>query len=198
MGSGLESGYYVPAVCPGYLFRYCFGGFLMPAVNITPSYQTALACMRMIRHSHVIERCEPLALKLLAAPNLWLAADRQTVRNAFDTVLFDCLDKLGLPRFTLPVEFVAAGVVMFVHPANFFTMCLWSESHGTTADEMAQDRPDFDVFNARQLFAVVTNVYAYSNSIGPGTFENAVDIKVRDALAPIQEPTMDEYDGNPA
>ena len=38
----------------------------------------------------------------------------------FDALLFQSLDELGLPRFTLPVEYVAAAIVAFVHPINYF------------------------------------------------------------------------------
>ena len=98
---------------------------------------------------------------------------------------------LGLPRIALPVEYVAAAIVAFVHPANYFTACQWSESHGATTDEMALSG-EYDRFSARELFAVVCNVYARHDGVGCGTFESRLDAKVNNAINPVNEPPLME------
>ncbi len=167
----------------------------MPHSPISPTYQTAVAMMKMLT-SQVDQSCvDPVGLRVLRRSTLWLSSERNVVRNTFDGLLFQSLDMLGLPRFILPVEYVAAAIVVFVHPVNYFTACLWSESHGATTDELALEG-DYDRFSARQLFSVVCNVYAdtYANNfgVGPGTFTSKVDVKVRDAVSPIEEPSMED------
>ena len=50
---------------------------------------------------------------------------------------------------------------------------------------------EYDLFTARQLFAVVCNVYAQSDGVGPGTFDSRVDVAVRDAIEPLREAPLD-------
>ncbi len=165
----------------------------MPHSPISPTYQTSLAMLRMLKEQVYLDNIDPVGLRILGRSSLWLASERNVVRNTFDGLLFQSLDMLGLPRFILPVEYVAAAIVAFVHPINFFTACLWSESHGATTDELALEG-DYDRFSARQLFAVVCNIYAGNDGVGPGTFTSKVDVKVRDSITPIEEPTMEDYD----
>ena len=160
---------------------------------ISPSFLTAINLMKMISSQVEQANVDPLGLKVLRQPTMWLSSDRSTVRNTFDNMLFQSLDMLGLPRFILPVEFVAAAIVSFVHPVNFFTACLWSESHGSTTDEMALDG-EYDRFSARQLFSVVCNVFANHDGVGPGTFEPAVDSKLSQVINPYEEPALMEDD----
>ena len=160
---------------------------------VSPSYVTALNLMRMIREQVERANVDTLGLKVLSQPTMWLSADRATVRNTFDNLLFQSLDLLGLPRFILPVEYVAAAIVCFVHPVNFLTACLWSESHGSTTDELALDG-EYDRFSARQLYAIVCNVYAGHDGVGPGTFEAVVDSRVSQVLNPVDEPALMEDD----
>ncbi len=163
----------------------------MPHSPISPTYQTALAMLKMLRSQVDMSNIDPVGLRVLARSTLWLSSERNVVRNTFDGLLFQSLDMLGLPRFVLPVEYVAAAIVSFCHPVNYFTACLWSESHGATTDELALEG-DYDRFSARQLFSVVCNIYAGNDGIGPGTFTSNVDVKVRDSISPIEEPSMED------
>ena len=86
---------------------------------ISPSFMTAINLMKMISSQVEKANVDPLGLKVLRQPTMWLSSDRSTVRNTFDNMLFQSLDMLGLPRFILPVEYVAAAIVSFVHPAPF-------------------------------------------------------------------------------
>ncbi len=165
----------------------------MPHSPISPTYQTSLAMLKMLKQQVDRAQVDPVGLRVLCRASLWLASDRSTVRNTFDGLLFQALDMLGLPRFVLPVEFVSAAIVAFVHPVNYFTACLWSESHGATTDELALEG-EYERFSARQLFAIVCNIYAQNDGVGPGTFDSRIDVKIRDALTPIEEPTMEDFD----
>ena len=160
---------------------------------ITPSFDTAYNLMSMIKAQIDTAQVDPLGLKVLSQPTMWLSSDRATVRNTFDGLVFQSLDLLGLPRIALPVEYVAAAIVAFVHPANYFAACQWSESHGATTDEMALSG-EYDRFSARELFAVVCNVYARHDGVGCGTFESRLDAKVSSAINPVNEPPLMEDD----
>ena len=164
---------------------------IMPHSPISPTYQTALAMLKMLKEQVDQANVDPVGLRVLGRGTLWLASERNVVRNTFDGLLFQSLDMLGLPRFILPVEYVAAAIVAFVHPVNYFTACLWSESHGATTDELALEG-DYDRFSARQLFAVVCNIYADNDGVGPGTFTSKVDVKVRDSISPLEEPRLED------
>ena len=160
---------------------------------VSPSFLTAISLMKMINQQVEKANVDPLGLKVLRQSTMWVTSERSTVRNTFDNMLFQSLDMLGLPRFILPVEYVAAAIVSFVHPVNFFTACLWSESHGSTTDEMALDG-EYDRFSARQLFSVVCNVFANHDGVGPGTFESSVDTKISQVINPVDEPDLMEED----
>ena len=160
---------------------------------VTPSYLMAVNLMKMIKQQVTLANVDTLGLKVLSQDQMWTTSDRSTVRNTFDNLLFQSLDLLGLPRFILPVEYVAAGIVCFVHPVNYFTACLWSESHGSTTDELALEG-DYDRFSGRQLFAVVCNVFSNHHGVGPGTFESVMDSRISQVLDPIQEPALEEED----
>ena len=165
---------------------------------VTPSFDTAFNLMKMLKEQIDTSHVDALGLQVLGQPTFWMASDRATVRNTFDNLLFQSLDLLGLPRFILPVEYVAAAIVSFIHPCNYFAACLWSESHGATTDELALEG-EYDRFSARQLYAVVCNVYARHDGIGPGTFESRVDARVASALNPVDEPALMEADNvNPS
>lgn len=138
--------------------------------------------------------------ELLMSPGPWTTIDRSDVRVAFDAILFGTLDSMGLPRFTLPCEYVAAAIAKFVSPVNVMTMCSWSEHHGTSADDMsvAQSSTIIEPVTARQLFAFVSMVLAAS----PGTVSSRYDCAVRNALSEVflrdlvllTEPTEEKED----
>lgn len=193
----MESGFYWYSTGAHYLVCNCVRCFTV-ITTITPSFQTARAMMRLIREQTYRTDLNIQQLRLLSVNQPWASSDRMVVRQTFDALVFQSLDDLGLPRLALPVEYVAAAIVVFVHPVNYLVACTWSESHGSTTDEMAQGG-EYDQFSARQLFAIVCNVYADSNGVGPATFQHKMDCKIRDAEAPLEEPSMeDDNDGYPS
>lgn len=156
--------------------------------EITPTFDLAFNLMKVITQQVRLHNLDDYGLQLLRQNQPWLGSDRATVRNTFDNLLFQSLDLIGLPRLVVPVEYVAAAIVAFVHPVNYMIACFWSESHGATADELALDG-EYDKFSARMLFAVVCHTAALDRSgRGPGTFETVMDKKISDALNPVEEP----------
>lgn len=95
-------------------------------------------------------RCSVAALKELSVANsvdipeddveflhqstIWLAAQRNRARRCIEAFAFGALDIIGLARFPLPAEFVAAVIVQHVNPVNWKIACRvmdgceWSEA----------------------------------------------------------------------
>ena len=69
---------------------------------VSPSFLTAISLMKMINQQVEKANVDPLGLKVLRQPTMWVTSERSTVRNTFDNMLFQSLDMLGLPRFILP------------------------------------------------------------------------------------------------
>jgi len=53
----------------------------------------------------------------------WLGSDRNRMTSVLHTLLMGSIDALGLPRFPLPAEFMAAGICVFVSPVNVHAAC---------------------------------------------------------------------------
>lgn len=87
----------------------------------------------------------------------WVANERSRVRQVVEAAVYGTLDYLGLPRFQVPAEFVAASIAYYVHPVNMMVACTvmngveWSENiiHGI-------ERP----VRAQELFAMVVRIRA--------------------------------------
>lgn len=100
----------------------------------------------------------PDDLKLVTGERSWTAAERHQVTRALDILMFGTMDVLGLPRISVPAEFVAATISMFVQPSNLMVACRWMESTDTkTAEAIGnpQGTVSKEPVNASQLFALV-------------------------------------------
>lgn len=88
----------------------------------------------------------------LTSERLWIALDRARARKCIEAVVYGSLDALGLPRFAVPAEMVAASIVYFVHPSNLRFACLVMEGCQFSENIInGIDRP----LKASELFAHV-------------------------------------------
>ncbi len=94
-------------------------------------------------------------LKLVTSNLPWKAAERNTVVRTMDTLMYGTMDALALPRFEVPAEYVAAAIAMFVKPCNIQPACIWLESSGLSALQMANPSTNQTRIEANQLFALV-------------------------------------------
>lgn len=83
----------------------------------------------------------------------WLANDRNRMRMTLESMLSSTMDVIGVPRFQMPAEFVAAGIALFIAPINIQTCCRFMERI-PTAESLGRAADDSDVMTARQLFAL--------------------------------------------
>lgn len=58
----------------------------------------------------------------------WDVTQRSRVMKTIECLIYGVLDNLGIPRFSVPAEYTAAILVMFVAPANLMVACRWVEA----------------------------------------------------------------------
>lgn len=159
------------------------------AQNFSPSYTTAMLLLRQLAdRPDLVQGVSAQNLKILGQPFFWTTSQRSVYRQAMESILFESLDFIAMPRHRIIVEYVAACITAFVSPCNFFQACSWSEWHGQDADSMASEfsqNAEYEPYTARQLHAVVLNCYAgCPDVIGPSTFQAKMDRAIADRLAP--------------
>jgi hypothetical protein len=122
------------------------------------------------------------AFDLVKGDIQWIATDRPVVVNVINSLIFGSLDLAGLPRFPLPVEYVAAVIVSVVHPTNRMIACSWMESYTHSAQDMAQvSNPDnivHEPITASQCQALVYELSKEDVSDIIPRFEKRCNIKL--------------------
>lgn len=96
-------------------------------------------------------------LKLLCSTIPWKAAERNTVTRTLDILMYGTMDSLGLPRFMVPAEYVAATISMFVKPSNLMVACRWLEQSSISADGLGNpsSTTNQQPIDSSQLFSLV-------------------------------------------
>lgn len=127
------------------------------------NYETAVGAMRLISNIGREGFLDGIGVSRgdfdrLIGDAPWMAVERSRMTGCLQTVINASVDALGLPRFNLPAEFVAAGIVVFVSPVNVHSACVFASGTGTAADlgrgsGICPSTPD-------QLFALVVQLYA--------------------------------------
>lgn len=106
------------------------------------SLSAALGTMKIIRDYASADLdslgIQPTDLETLVGNAPWTVNDRRRVLATLDALMFGSLDKMGLPRVSLPAEFVAAVISVFVHPLNRFVCASWISESGRTQSYAAQ------------------------------------------------------------
>ena len=118
----------------------------------------------------------------------WIGQDRTRVKRILEVLTFGTIDVIGLPRFEVSAEYLAAVLAMFVHPTNILPACRWMEGIGSAENDMlaaghSSDPPHgVETVHARQLFALVLALWEDSASEGFRVqFEKRVGIKLLQA-----------------
>ena len=134
---------------------------------------TAVGTMQIIARGGPQMSIQSLGLtpddyKLLTGVEVWTANVRTVVRRALDSYVYGVLDILGLPRFELPAEYLAAVISVFVHPVNYFPACVWL-SGGLSAEDIKSGRlgevPEgFEKVKPEVLFCLVIELHEHADS----------------------------------
>jgi hypothetical protein len=110
----------------------------------------------------------PEELKLTTGPVAWVGADRHTVTKCFESMVYGSMDLQNLPRFRAPAEYIAAAIMMFTSPCNYFAACCYM-SGGTKMDPMAaktdQDGGSRAPVTAEELFSLILMCNPYTKQI---------------------------------
>lgn len=95
-------------------------------------------------------------IKLVTGGTAWQNAERHRITKTLDALQYGTMDLIGLPRFTVPAEYVAAVIAMFVHPANIMVACRWMESGQNSVSFMGDpsSTTNTEAISAGQLFAL--------------------------------------------
>src|SRR6266571_7541783 len=87
-------------------------------------FQTALASIKLIQASAVLDLTED-DFDFLTSNKVWIATDRSRARRCVEACVYGTLDCVGYPRFSAPVEFIAAVIAYYVYPVNMQTASLF-------------------------------------------------------------------------
>lgn len=98
----------------------------------------------------------PTQFKTVTGSTPWVGKDREQVVRILNAMIGGTIDVIGLLRFEVPAEYVAACIAMFVHPGNVMVACRWMEG-GSENQELARDGEagGTEKCTASQLFALV-------------------------------------------
>jgi len=103
----------------------------------------------------------PEDYKLAHGDTMWTRENRRRVVATLDALIYGTIDVLGMGRFAVPTEYVAAILATFVAPLNRQVACIWMAEQGTTgskASDLAaagQVASTVDKSTPSQLFALV-------------------------------------------
>src|SRR5437773_3390160 len=86
-------------------------------------FQTALASIKLIQASAVLDLTED-DFDFLTSNKVWIATDRFRARRCVEACVYGTLDFVGYPRFSAPVDFIAAVIAYYVHLFNIQSVCL--------------------------------------------------------------------------
>lgn len=64
----------------------------------------------------------------------WAACERPVIERLIKHLIFGMLDMMGVSRFMVPAELVAAIAVSYVKPCNYWTFAAWCGSHARAED----------------------------------------------------------------
>lgn len=94
----------------------------------------------------------------LVGSDPWLASERNRMTTILHTMINASVDAMGLPRFNLPAEYIAAGISMFVAGVNVMPACIFAPP-SRSAEDMGR-MAAVDPCTPEQVFALVCQLYS--------------------------------------
>lgn len=133
-------------------------------MNGTPlKLEIAKGAMEILAGQEFVEVWRTLGItqeqyNVCRGPGVWLREHRQEMRKVLDAFAVGALDLSGFPRFELPAEYLAAVIVVYVHPNNMMAACRTFEN-ARPAQELAGATVDAGLVDPAQLFAICCALY---------------------------------------
>lgn len=115
------------------------------------------ACIRVVLESTrpVNINISEAELQVLTQPDIWLGSDRSVVQRAIEAALYASIEVMNLARFTMPIEFVAATIVVACHPVNWRLASIYLADHtGTELTVMAGYSEAREKVTSDRLFSI--------------------------------------------
>ena len=78
--------------------------------------------------------CTDSDWKVVTGMKPWKGAQRPQVKRLLEALIYGTIDVLGLPRFRVPAELVAATVALYVKPVNYMAACEWIGNQKSAED----------------------------------------------------------------
>jgi len=153
--------------------------------------EVALGCMRLLanlgRNGYLdgvgVSKAE---FDRLVGDDPWTGSERSRMTNVLHTLVNSSIDAMGLPRFNLPAEYIAAGIAMFVSGVNVMPACVFAPVSGT-ADEMGRAQ-SVTKCTPDQLFALVVQLYADpASSSATALFAQKTSLNIERSLVKEEE-----------
>lgn len=131
--------------------------------------EVAIGCMRILANLGKGGYLDSVGVsrgdfERLISDHPWLGAERNRMTNVLMSMINGSIDAMGLPRFQLPAEYLAAGVAVFVHPINCMSACVCISS-APDAEKLGRKSENGNVSKAGhvypdQIFALVVQLFA--------------------------------------
>lgn len=118
-------------------------------------------------------------LNLVMGDIPWQANQRTGVTRTIDALMFGTMDLLGLPRFMIPAEYVAAAIVMFVRPTNLLVACRWMEAGQPTVDGLGNptsSSANQDPVDSTQLFSLCLQLV---DDVDVGSYKKQFEMRTK-------------------
>ena len=127
------------------------------------SLSTALGAMRIVARSDYVQLLQIMGIseddmKLVSGKVVWTQHERPRVRQVLDQLACGVLDVVGVERFEMPAEYLAAVIAVFVDPTNTMVACRVFENM-RPAEEVLGNVPSGHPVQARVLFVLVAKLY---------------------------------------
>jgi len=127
------------------------------------NYETAVGSMHMISEVGRKGFLDGIGISKpdfdrCVGPEMWTTVDRNRMNNTFFALLNASIDQCGRSRFTIPAEFIAAGIAVFIHPSNAQLACDFFAVI-RSAEELGSGMPTATPCSREQLFALVCQLY---------------------------------------
>jgi hypothetical protein len=106
------------------------------------------------------------------------------------------MDSLGVPRFQVPAEWIAACIAIFVAPINIQVACRFFEV-SQTAEATGRGVDEVDPCTAKQLFALVQQLISDPDSSHAKVlFERNVGVRLQKIIQPLKPKGGDNSETN--
>lgn len=127
---------------------------------------SAIGAMKCILNKQSVDiakgmGCTNSQWEKLTGPNVWDGADRRVCKRLIDQLVYGVIDQLGLPRFSMPCEFIASVGVAFCHPVNWRLFAAWTSAESYRTHELGgfdgRNEPDegYEAVKPSQMFPLM-------------------------------------------